>query len=223
MTLSWFENFTCSYSTTQKAYFIQRCKWAHFDSTSRVHHCIFTETWDCTIVINGLSIYRETCPLITMHYTSSFQTQYLTDVAFAWCTVSAFHAFSNKYCKHMVPLFKFSHTFPHTLNNPEKVLLTKSSEPISLVNHVYNKHLRKCSYYIIGTLGLIILMGLSLQNLMKHFLCLYLIKSNPSEIYMVFYVSHAQHKDVFNSVTIQYIGQFIFLHTIWTSQLVILT
>jgi hypothetical protein len=134
--------FTCSYSTTQKAYFLQRCKWAHFDSTSRVHHCIFTETWDCTIVVNGLSIYRETCPLITMHYTSSFQPQYFTDVAFAWCTLSAFHAFSNKYCKDMVPLLKFSHSFPHTLNNPAKVLLTKSLEPISLINHKSNKHLR---------------------------------------------------------------------------------
>lgn len=222
MTLSWFENFTCSYSTTQKAYFIQRCKWAHFDSTSRVHHCIFTETWDCTIVINGLSIYRETCRLITMHYTSSFQPQYFTDVAFAWCTLSAFHAFSNKYCKHMVPLFKFSHSFPHTLNNPAKVLLTKSSEPISLVNHVYNKHLSKCSYYIIGTLGLIILMGLSLQNLMKHFLCLYLspilVRSTWCSMYPMHNIKH-----VFNSVTIQYIGQIIFLHAIWTSQLVILT
>lgn len=83
-----------------------------------MHHGILTETWNSTIVINRLSFNWEACLLITVHHTSPFQSQNFTRVAFIRFTLSACLAFSNKYCKHMVPLVEFCDSWSDTFNNP---------------------------------------------------------------------------------------------------------
>lgn len=87
---------TCCHSTTEETYSLQRSNGADFNSTSRVHHCVFAETWDGTIVVSRLPLYREACFFITMHYTFAFQAQHLAHIAFTRGAVFTTHAFSSK-------------------------------------------------------------------------------------------------------------------------------
>ena len=86
-----------------------------------MRNSVFAKCGGAKKVVNGLSIFGESCLAISEHMTSVIiEPKSFTQVALCWLTVAAFLTFSCENRENMISWFELSHTLTYTLHNSEQ-------------------------------------------------------------------------------------------------------